>query len=91
MSTEQKPVEKCICQICQCGKHRCEHVDADLGFGNGIGENQTEYAKQFPAKQVPRERHARSQNATFLSDGNFDGTTINRQDYDRKTVWNLNF
>ncbi|CAD6186299.1 unnamed protein product [Caenorhabditis auriculariae] len=82
MSNEEVE-EKCICQICQCGQHKCEHVDADFAIAGGIGESKSEYASQYPAKYASRAKTVNAAPANVTSDA-FDATTTNRTDFNLK-------
>ncbi|VDM70158.1 unnamed protein product [Strongylus vulgaris] len=80
MSEEE---ERCICQICQCGNHKCAHVENNWPTTTGIGESTTEYGAQYPGKEAVRTRAIHPAETT-LNSGEFHGETTNKADFYEK-------
>ena len=62
---------KCICQICDCGKHRCKVHDKKPGYG----DINSSYRNDFPwhdAQYVPTQREAKGFLQTAVDPSHFD-------------------
>jgi hypothetical protein len=47
--------EKCICDLCECGNHRCPHENNGRLIGTGSGQfGQTEYNNTYVHKNQER-------------------------------------
>ncbi|CAD5208957.1 unnamed protein product [Bursaphelenchus xylophilus] len=79
--------EKCICQLCECGNHRCPHENSGRLIGeNGVPFGGTEYGETFVHKKGDRERGKRSLHTSLGRDRDttFDLNTTHRSDFTGK-------
>uniref|UniRef100_A0A4W4GDP1 Stabilizer of axonemal microtubules 2 n=2 Tax=Electrophorus electricus TaxID=8005 RepID=A0A4W4GDP1_ELEEL len=72
----------CICEICNCGRHRCAHGPTALYRRSSRACVVSEYAEKYPAYEICQP--TRSPKPTYEHQGNrgkMDGTTTFRSDY----------
>ncbi|XP_046897733.1 stabilizer of axonemal microtubules 2 isoform X1 [Hypomesus transpacificus] len=75
-------IRQCLCEICNCGRHRCPHRPTALyGKGNQACE-QTEYTEKYPAYGAHRPPKSMKPKPVDHNDrGKMDGTTTFKTDF----------
>ncbi|CAD5206223.1 unnamed protein product [Bursaphelenchus okinawaensis] len=79
--------EKCICQLCECGNHKCPHENSGRLVGeDGVPIGGTEYKETFVHKNGARERGQRTLHTSLGRDGDtsLDLNTTHRSDFTGK-------
>ncbi|KAI6218125.1 hypothetical protein M3Y95_01187200 [Aphelenchoides besseyi] len=74
--------EKCICQICECGNHRCPHENNGRLIGtDGVPFESTEYGSRYVHKDAQRQRAERPLHTSLGQQGEMEKSTTHLADY----------
>uniref|UniRef100_A0A914C0Y1 Uncharacterized protein n=1 Tax=Acrobeloides nanus TaxID=290746 RepID=A0A914C0Y1_9BILA len=62
--------EKCICELCECGNHKCPHQEGRLiGLDDVNNGKTTEYRDRFFEKQAERTKSIKPKQSNLANEG----------------------
>ncbi|KAE9548177.1 hypothetical protein FO519_008611 [Halicephalobus sp. NKZ332] len=73
--------EKCICELCECGNHKCPHNNGRLIGEDGVPVGQTEYESKYIEKPGERAAPFRPGRGTLANEGEMAQDTTHLADY----------